>query len=85
MLPAGVRTDCRASLFIDGRQKASERGELQITDYGISGIPVFQISRVANYIIRDCVPEVETVIDFLPDYSPEELENFQDMLEHTSR
>lgn len=73
---AGVRAEAEIKIFHKGKCMARERGELLLTDYGISGIPVFQISRVANYIIRDCVPEVETVIDFLPDDSPEELENF---------
>lgn len=42
--------------------KYSETGELQITDYGISGIPVFNISRMATKgtLIH---------IDFIPDYS----------------
>ena len=37
---AGIRTEAEVSLFIDGENIASERGELQLTDYGISGIPM---------------------------------------------
>ena len=44
---AGVRTDCKVTLWIDGTETASETGEIQLTDYGISGIPVFQISGMA--------------------------------------
>ena len=47
-----------------------ERGELQITDKGISGIPVFQISGSA----ADALQEGQKVlarIDFLPDLTPE--------------
>ncbi len=49
-----------------------ERGELQLTDYGISGIPVFQVSRVVNYILRK-EKEVEIRFDFLPDITEEAL------------
>mgnify|MGYP002236688777 CR=1 FL=1 len=42
---AGVRTDAKVTA-IQGRQVlAEDTGEMQITAYGISGIPVFQISR----------------------------------------
>lgn len=64
---AGVRTE--AALSFSGRngRNATECGELQITDYGISGIPVFQISRQINYILRK-QKEVEVAIDFLPGF-----------------
>lgn len=64
---AGVRTE--AALSFSGRngRNATECGELQITDYGISGIPVFQISRQINYLLREQI-EVEVAIDFLPGF-----------------
>lgn len=46
---AGVRTEAIVRLMVDGKLVAKDRGELQLTDYGISGIPVFQISRFASY------------------------------------
>jgi len=53
----------------------TERGELQVTDYGISGIPVFQISREAAYALRD--QKCTTVeIDFMPDYNDNRYEEF---------
>lgn len=72
---AGVRCDAGLSLRV-GRQKVcTERGELQITDYGISGIPVFQLSREAAYALLD--EKCTTVeIDFMPDYSDNEYEAF---------
>lgn len=45
---AGVRTEAGILLTIEGKGKKEEyeeQGELQLTDYGISGIPVFQLSR----------------------------------------
>lgn len=45
---SGVRAQARIGLLIDGREAACEEGELQLTDYGISGIPVFQLSGLAS-------------------------------------
>jgi predicted Rossmann fold flavoprotein len=70
---AGVRTDALVTLKIDGRTAASDRGELQITDYGISGIPVFQISRYAARALNDG-RKAEAQLDFLPELSPTDLE-----------
>lgn len=44
---SGVRAKGSVRLIIDGECAASDRGELQLTDNGISGIPVFQVSRYA--------------------------------------
>ena len=45
---SGVRAQGTVRLVIDGKEAAAEAGELQLTDYGISGIPVFQLSRLAS-------------------------------------
>lgn len=50
---SGVRADAYVSIWKNGRMLVGERGELQLTDYGISGIPVFQISRDAAYLLRE--------------------------------
>ena len=41
---AGVRLDGTVTLQVDGIRRRSQQGEIQLTDYGISGIPVFQLS-----------------------------------------
>ena len=41
---AGIRTDAIVSLIINRSIAAQEPGEVQFTDYGLSGIPVFQLS-----------------------------------------
>ena len=48
---AGVRADAELSVCWQGKCISRERGELQLTEYGISGIPVFQLSRTVNYIL----------------------------------
>lgn len=70
---AGVRTEAELTMMEKGECTVRERGELQLTDYGISGIPVFQMSRQVNYRLLE-EREVEIVIDFLPDYPPDAYE-----------
>lgn len=64
---AGVRCDARLALYIDGQPTCSEQGELQWTDYGISGIPVFQISRYAAYALHEH-GVVTAKIDLMPKF-----------------
>ena len=72
---SGVRTDACVKAIIDGDEIASDTGELQITAYGISGIPVFQISR---YIARALYERKEAVVlvDFIPQMSEEDLMDY---------
>lgn len=44
---AGSRMDGRITLEIDGKTVGEEQGEILFTEYGISGIGVFQLSRYA--------------------------------------
>lgn len=71
---AGIRMQAKIWLYIDGATKeiASEQGELQLTKYGISGIPVFQVSRYAAKALA-LGQKVEARIDFMPEFSKEEL------------
>lgn len=72
---SGVRTNVELELFTDGTSVASEVGELQLTDYGVSGIPVFQISRYATKALYE-KKKVELMIDFLPQFSFQEAMSF---------
>ena len=69
---AGVRTEGEISLFTDGKFCKSEHGELQLTEYGISGIPVFQLSTYAVRAVREG-HKAELRINFMPELSEEEL------------
>lgn len=62
---AGVRTHAKVSLFVNDEFICDDTGELQLTDYGISGIPVFQISRYAAKAIYE-KKSVTVKLDFLP-------------------
>lgn len=68
---AGVRAE---AVIRELSGEIEERGELQLTDYGISGIPVFQMSRHINRLLRErgTGAEAELTVNLLPDYSKEE-------------
>lgn len=72
---AGVRCEARVSLLIGGEEAASDQGELQFIENGISGIPVFQISRYASRALAQKVP-VCVQVDFVPEFTREELRSF---------
>lgn len=75
---AGVRCMARITLNIFGRKGSEsfqEYGELQLTDYGISGIPVFQCSRYASAALSE-KRRVEATINFLPEIPDSEWNEF---------
>lgn len=72
---SGVRADVSLTLNCGGKTVAKESGELQLTDYGISGIPTFQVSRYAS-VALDKKQKVTAVIDFLPSMSEGETKRF---------
>lgn len=49
----GVRVRGSVSLYIQEKKAAFDEGELQLTDYGVSGIPVFQVSRYAAQALAE--------------------------------
>lgn len=69
---AGIRLQGKVSLYVDHKLCGEDTGEIQLTDYGISGIPVFQISRYAGRGLYE-KKQVHAVLDFLPDMSMSEV------------
>lgn len=64
----GIRCEAEMRMNIDNGSEIQhfvERGELQITEYGISGIPVFQFSRWAAMSISPKY-KITVDIDFVP-------------------
>ena len=68
---AGVRCEAVVRLVSDGKTLAADEGEVQLTDYGISGIPTFQVSRYASQAL-DAGRRVNAVLDFFPSKSMED-------------
>lgn len=72
---AGVRLDGKISAYDGEKLVASDTGELQLTAYGISGIPVFQVSRyLAKALYYQRKAEVE--VDFVPYMEEEQWQTF---------
>lgn len=69
---AGVRAAGSVSIVSEGQCIARDTGELQLTNYGISGIPVFQVSRYASRLLYE-KKEVTAVLDFMPDFTEEQM------------
>lgn len=63
---AGVRTDGSVRIMSGRECVAKDSGELMLTDYGISGIPVFQVSRFASVLLNKN-EKVIARLDFLPE------------------
>ncbi len=66
----GVRANCKAQILKNGELFAESVGEIQFTDYGISGPVIFEISRDV------CAEKGEWIcrLDFLPDVPAEKLQ-----------
>lgn len=79
---AGVRCHAAVAINVNGEMVSWEEGELQITNYGISGIPVMQLSRFAVKAL-ETKKQVTAVIDFFPEMEEEELKlRLTNMVKH---
>ncbi len=67
----GVRANCHAAIYHNGSLHRESTGELQFTEYGLSGPVIFEISRDACQGGGDWVCR----LDFLPDMEEETLKN----------
>ena len=75
----GVRSNVNVSVYVNNELKKEETGEIMLTDYGISGICVFNLSGIANRALNEN-KKVEVKINFLP-----EIDNLKDFLEERSK
>ena len=65
----GVRANCRAQIFHDGKLFAESSGELQFTEYGLSGPVIFEVSRDVCFAPGDW----HCRLDFISQWSTEDL------------
>ena len=71
----GVRADVELSLIYENETLKEETGEIQLTDYGISGICTFNISGLASKLLYEGkAPQVK--INFCPFIEKENFENW---------
>lgn len=82
---AGIRAKVQASLVVEGKTLREEEGELQLTENGLSGIVIFQLSHPAIYAYLQ-KKKTEIHINFLPQWAQEEvfvrLRQRRDLLGH---
>lgn len=70
----GVRAHGEIMIIENSKVIASDCGELQYTEYGISGIPAMNVSRyVAEHFQSGRKSKIIIAINSLPDFSPEEI------------
>ena len=65
----GVRANCHAAIYRDGELQRESTGEIQFTEFGLSGPVIYEISRDAC----QGSGEWECALDFLPDLPAEML------------
>ncbi len=69
---SGVRSKAKVSLFCNGKLLACDYGEVQFTDYGLSGIVIFQISSLVKRLLDKSQKPVVS-LDLLCEYDEAEL------------
>jgi predicted Rossmann fold flavoprotein len=73
---SGIRVECVLSLLAGKQELRRETGEVLFTDYGLSGIPILQISRlISEAQIGNSQPDLEISLDLLPEFPRDEIED----------
>lgn len=76
---AGVRSQARVQLLVNGAFVQEESGEVQLAAYGISGIPAFQLCHAACEALA-AEKRVELLVDFLPELSEAKFADYMEEL-----
>lgn len=69
----GVRSVCGVDLIIDGEKALENYGEVQFTDYGLSGIPIMQLSR---FVSMSPSNDIYIYLDVVPDFTLDEISGY---------
>ncbi len=62
----GVKHFCTATLYVDGKKQNSRYGEVLFTEYGLSGPPIFNLSREASVAVSEN-KNTEISLELLPE------------------
>ena len=71
----GVKLMGMATLLCDKKEIRKEHGEIMFTDYGLSGPPIFQLSRGASENLYKGNKNILVKIDLFPEYNYIDIEN----------
>lgn len=72
----GIRAQGKITIKCAGKILREDIGEIQYTDYGLSGIPSMQVSRFAARALKESRGDVLAFVDACPYLSPYELKSF---------
>jgi predicted Rossmann fold flavoprotein len=72
---SGIKFNGVAEIYVDSKLSRKEFGEILFTDYGVSGPPILQLSRIASYSLSK-KRETTILIDMMYTMDKDELENF---------
>lgn len=75
---SGVRQKALVSLTRRSDLLAQEAGEVQFTDYGLSGICIFNMTRFIDYedVLNGRFSDYSIKLDFLPEFDEKQVESF---------
>lgn len=72
---SGIKFDGYANIKVNNKLIRKEFGEILFTDYGISGPPILQLSRITSMNLQ-LSKKVSILIDMMPKFSTDELKEF---------
>jgi predicted Rossmann fold flavoprotein len=72
---SGVKFNGFVEIYIDNNLKGKDFGEILFTDYGISGPPILQLSRIASLGVFN-KSDVMIKLDLIPNLSNEDLKDY---------
>lgn len=72
---SGIKFEGSVDIFVDNVPIRKELGEILFTDYGISGPPILQISRIASFSIAE-KKQCRIELDLMPNFSKDQLLDF---------
>lgn len=68
----GVKVMAEASAYVSGEKVRSEYGEVLFTDYGLSGPPIFSLSRIMSDAVNSG-KKAEISLNLMPDKSTDDI------------
>ena len=71
----GVKLMGNASLISGNKTLQKEYGEVMFTDYGLSGPPIFQLSRKVAELLNKGNENIKIKVDLIPEYNFSEIED----------
>ena len=69
----GMRSHAEATLLADGTPLQKTSGEVQFTEHGLSGICIFELSRLAGQCLEQKNKKVEVALDLMPEYTESQI------------